>query len=185
MPLAAFQRRGRSVAVSFGNFSRGETKTVFLKVRAPTSAEGPLEIASVSLEYRDLVKGERGRVTGALGLGVVADRSAVPDMDAVVSGRLARSGTANALLQANDLVAQGKFEEANRILDEQQRLLAAAAEQAKRNAPAGRAATVDKDFAGQQSSLADASKGLQKSAPKPSVERARRANQETANRSFE
>ena len=152
-----------------------------LKVRVPSRQEGATPVAGISLAYRDLVKGEDGRCDGELGVVVTADPKGGSELDGVVSGRLQRSETAAALLDANDLWAQGKVDEAQRRLAGQQQALASAETAARRAAPKTRSADVENDFKGQAGSLAGASSGFGKSSPKPAADRSVRVNQEAAN----
>jgi Ca-activated chloride channel family protein len=172
-----FERRGRRVIVPLGSFARGDEKTVLLRVRVPTGAAGRVPVAGVSLGYSDLVRGQEGRCAGQLEASVGAEAS---EIDAVVGGRVQRSQTAAALLEANDLVEHGKLDEARRRLATQERELATAAAHARAAAPAGRRADVDRDFKGQASSLSRASSGLAKPSP-AQAPRVLRENQEDAN----
>jgi Ca-activated chloride channel homolog len=123
--------------------------TVLLKVRVPTRGEGQAPVASVDLTYRDLVTDADGRCGGKLGAEVVANAAQASDLDSVVSGRLQRSETSTALKEANSLFEKGKIEEARRRLDTQQRALKAAAQEARRGAPATKAKDVARDFESQ------------------------------------
>jgi len=127
---------------------------VLLKVRVPHDREGQTAIANVELSYRDLTTGSDGHCGGKLGTTVVAGAGDASDLDPVVSGRAQRSETAAALKEANGLFEQGKLEEARRRLASREASLRAAAEKARKAAPAGRAADVDKDFAGQLDAVA-------------------------------
>ena len=176
-----FEKRGNRVVVSLGGFTQGDVKTVLLKVRVPSRKEGAAPVAGVSLAYRDLVKGEDGRCDGELAVVVTGDPKGGSELDGVVSGRLQRSETAAALLDANDLWAQGKVEEAQRRLAGQQQALASAETAARRASPKKRSVDVENDFKGQAGSLSGASIGLGNNSPKPAADRAVRANQEQAN----
>jgi Ca-activated chloride channel family protein len=106
-------------------------------------------------------------------------------IDALVDGRVQRSKTAAALLEANELVEHGKVEEARRTLANRQQEIAAAAATATAAAavPPPRRADVDSDFAGQASAVSTAAAAL--AAPRPAAtSRAVRANQEKANALF-
>jgi Ca-activated chloride channel family protein len=172
-----FQRQGRRVVVPLGSFARGDDKTVLIRVRVPTGTAGRVPVAHVSLEYADLARGERGRCEGQLEVGVGAEQA---EIDAVVGGRVERSRTASALLDANDLVEQGKLEEARHRLASEQKELAAAAEHARAAAPPERREDVDKDFKSQDVSLAAAASALAKPSP-TKAPRLVRENQETSN----
>jgi Ca-activated chloride channel family protein len=170
-----FERRGRRVLVPLGSFARQEEKTVLLRVRVPTSAEGRHPVANVSLDYADLAEGKPGRCAGQLETLVGAEQASI---DAVVGGRVERGRTATALLEANDLLEQGRVDEARRRLALQQAELAASASAAASAAPANRKGDVARDFASQASSLSTAAAAA--AAPRPAP-RAMRANQEMAN----
>lgn len=178
-----FERRGRSVVVPLGTFAQGDTKTVLLQVRVPSRDEGAAPVADVRLTYRDLVDGRQSRCEGTLGVVITRDPNGGSPLDAVVSGRVQRSLTAAALLEANDLFARGRVEEAERRLAVQQKAVAAAATAAAAaGPPAKRKADVENDFAGQAGSLDGASRGLNRASPKPAA--AVRRNQEKANQSM-
>jgi Ca-activated chloride channel homolog len=174
-----FERRGRRIVVPLGGFAQGDVQTVLLKVRVPAGKDGAAPVAGVSLAFRDLVKGEDGRCNGDLGVVITSDPRGGSDLDGVVSGRLQRSETATALLEANDLFAQGKIDLAQKRLAVQQEALAGAAESARRAAPKTRGLDVENDFKNQSGSLSGASSGLAKTSPKPAA--AVRLNQEMAN----
>jgi Ca-activated chloride channel homolog len=172
-----FERRGRQIVVPLGSFSRGEQKTVLVQVRVPTGATGRAPVARVSLDFRDLVRGERGRCAGSLEVAVGTEAAG---LDAVVGGRVQRSKTAAALLEVNDLVERGRVDEARRRIAAQQQELATASATAAAAASPARRADVDRDFAGQARSLSSASSVLAKPSP-AAAPRAVRANQELAN----
>ena len=86
------------------------------------------------------------------------------------------------MLGANDLFQQGKFEEAQQKLRAAQQALTAASASAKKApAPAGRSASLDKEFDGQAGVLSAASEGLRKDKATPDTDRSLRRNQEVAN----
>lgn len=152
-----FRRAGNKVIVPLGSFSRGEVKTVLLKVRVPGAAAGELKVADVDMTYRDLVASTDGRCSGKLALEITDDPAQASDLDAVVAGRAQRSETAAALKQANFLFQQGRLDEAKRKLEGQQAALRDEAAKAKKVAPLGKAADVDKDFERQIAALESAS----------------------------
>ena len=173
-----FQKQGNRVVVPLGSFTRGDTQTVLIEVRVPTGAAGSAKVASVELAYRDLVRAEDAKSRGTLAVEIGAGES---ELDAIVSGRVQRSQTAAAVLGANDLFQQGKFDEAQQKLQIAQQALSAASASAKKSPPAGRAAALDKDFEGQASVLSKASAGLRKESSAPDADRSLRRNQEVAN----
>ena len=174
-----FQKQGNRVVVPLGAFTKGDTQTVLIEVRVPTGAPGSAKVANVELRYRDLVRSEDAKARGTLAVEIGAGES---ELDAIVSGRVQRSQTAAAVLGANDLFQQGKFEEAQQKLQTaQQALTVASAKVKKRPASAGRAAALDKDFEGQASVLSQASSGLRKDNAALDAARSLRRNQEVAN----
>ena len=175
----SFERRGRSIVVPLGGFARDEVKTVLVELDVPTGTEGPLPIASVDLGYRDLARGGVTHAKGELGLAIGGDTTAA--LDPIVAGRVARSGTAAALLQANELAARGELDEAQRVLQKQQAVVTAAAAAPKPSLPARRKGALAKDFDAQSASIQSATRGLKKNAPKTEVDRSVRLNQELAN----
>jgi len=156
----SFRRAGNQVIVPLGSFSGSEVKTVLMKVRAPSAREGAVAVADVQLGYRDLVTSTDGRCGGKLGVEVVSDASQASEIDALVQGRVQRTETASVLKDASNLFEQGKLVEARRKLSQREAALRAAADKAKRAAPAGRAADVDRDFQRQISAVGDANQGF-------------------------
>ncbi len=149
-----FRRVGNRVVVPLGSFGGGETKTVLLKVRAPTDREGAQAIADVDLSYRDHVNDVDGRCSGKLALDVTG--GAGSDLDAVVEGRLNRSETASTLKEANDLFSQGRFADAKRKLEDRQAAIQVAAATVATKAAPSRKSDVDSDYGSQASALNDA-----------------------------
>ena len=173
-----FQKQGNRVVVPLGSFTKGDTQTVLIEVRVPTGAPGSAKVASVELGYRDLVGSRDAKSRGTLAVEVGAGES---ELDPIVSGRVQRSQTAAAVLGANDLFQQGKFEEAQQKLQVAQQALSTASAKAKKSPPSGRAAALDKDFEGQAGVLSRASSGLRKESSAAEGERSLRLNQEVAN----
>ena len=175
----AFQKQGNRVVVPLGSFGKGDTQTVLIEVRVPTGSAGTTKVANVELAYRDLVRAEDAKARGTLAVEIAEGES---ELDPIVSGRVQRSQTAAAVLGANDLFQQGRFDEAQQKLATAQQALAGASARAKKApAPVGRRSELDKDFEGQASALSNASSGLKKDAPKPAADKALRVNQEVAN----
>ncbi|HMY16595.1 MAG TPA: VWA domain-containing protein [Polyangium sp.] len=153
-----FRRNGNHITVPLGTFSNGDVKTILMKVRLPTSSSDSVAVANVDMRYRDLVKNEDGHCTGKLGVALVD--SGASDLDGVVAGRVNRSETAATLKEANQLFAQGKFEEARRKIQSRETVLRDTAEKAKSAAPASRAADVAKDFDNQLAVVQQAQNGF-------------------------
>ncbi len=175
----AFQKQGNRIVVPLGSFGKDETQTVLIEVRVPTGAAGAAKVANVELGYRDLVRSEPGRARGTLAVDINEGES---ELDPIVSGRVQRSQTAAAVLGANDLFQQGKFDEAQaQLATAQQALSVAAARAKKRPAPAGRRSELEQNFEGQASALSNASSGLKKDNSRPAADKALRVNQEVAN----
>lgn len=175
----AFQKQGNRVVVPLGSFGKGDTQTVLIEVRVPTGSAGTAKVANVELAYRDLVRAEDAKARGTLAVEIAEGESS---LDPIVSGRVQRSQTAAAVLGANDLFQQGRFDEAQQKLAAAQQALAGASARAKKGpAPAARRSELDRDFESQASALSNASSGLKKDAPKPAADKALRVNQEVAN----
>lgn len=155
-----FRRAGNRVLVPLGTFSRGEVKTVLLKVRLPGGEAGPAPVADVEMSYRDLVASSDGRCAGKLAVEVTDDPAIASVLDAVVAGRVQRSETASTLKQANFLFQQGRVDEARRKLDSQEQALRDEASKAKKAAPAARAKDVERDFERQIAALESAGDGF-------------------------
>lgn len=163
----SFRRSGNRIFVPLGTVVRNEVKTVLLKVRLPTRNEGEAPVASVDLSYRDLVENTDASCGGKLAVEVVSNPGDASDLDAVVAGRAQRSETAQTLKSANELFAQGRFEEAKRQLQAQEKSLREVADKAKSAAPAARAKDVDLDFENQVAAINNANKEFEQSFASP------------------
>lgn len=156
-----FRRNGSQVVVPLGSFAGAEVKTVLLKVRAPSQAEGVVPVADVDVAYHDPASGAAAHQRGQLTVQVVADAAQASALDAQVSGRLQRSETAAVLQEANTLFERGMVDQARRRLAAREDALRAVAAEAKRAAPAKVAGQVDSDFARQIAAVDDANQALQ------------------------
>ena len=156
----SFRRAGNQILVPLGAIAGADVKTVLLKVRVPHDRAGAEPVAAVELAYRDLVTGSDGRCGGKLGLDVVPTAADESGLDALVSGRVQRSETGDALKEANGLVEAGKIDEARRRLASREQSLRTAADVARHAAPAGRAKEVDRDFQNQINVLDGANQGI-------------------------
>lgn len=163
----SFRRSGNRIFVPLGTVSRNEVKTVLLKVRLPSRAEGEAAVASVDLSYRDLIENVDANCGGKLAVEVVSDVANASELDAVVAGRVQRSETAQTLKTANELFAQGRFEEAKRQLERQEKSLRDVADKAKAAAPFARAQDVDLDFQNQVAAISNANKEFEQSFATP------------------
>ncbi len=156
----SFRREGDKVIVPFGSVSKGQQKTVLLKLRLPVGSAGKRAVADLKLQYRDLVEQGPASCGGALALAVDGtDRD--PPLDPFVSARLERSRTAQTLTQVNLLVEQGKMAEAQQRLAGRRAELKSAetmamAAPAMDKAAAPRARSLDRDFAEQLGAVASA-----------------------------
>ena len=155
-----FRRSGNRIIVPLGNFAQGDVKTVLLKVKVPAQTDGKVAVAGVDLTYRDLAANSDSRCAGKLAL-EVGDGAGAGDLDPVVSGRVRRSETVTALTEANGLFAQGRVAEATRKLEQQEKSLRAAAEDAKNSAPSAKAKDVADDFQNQIAAIGGANTGFQ------------------------
>ena len=157
----SFGRSGNRVSVPLGAFSKGEQKTVLVKVRVPKGPAGDTPIASVRVSYRDLLSNQDVHADGKLGLELVDDRSKVAGLDASVLDRLQRSETAAALRDANTLFGLGKADEARQRLSSQQQAIASARAKAKTADPSNPfAKDVDSSFQKQEAELNRANDGF-------------------------
>jgi Ca-activated chloride channel homolog len=154
-----FRRSGNRIIVPLGTFAQGDVKTVLLKVKVPAQTDGKVAVAGVDLTYRDLAAGSDSRAAGKLAL-EVGDGAGAGDLDPVVNGRVRRSETVTTLNEANGLFAQGRVVEARRKLDQQEKTLRTAADDAKKGAPAAKAKEIDADFQNQIAAIDGASSGF-------------------------
>jgi Ca-activated chloride channel family protein len=154
-----FRRSGNRIIVPLGTFGQGDVKTVLLKVKVPAQTDGKVAVAAVDLTYRDLAAGTDSRCDGKLAL-EVGDGAGAGDLDPAVSGRVRRSETVTTLNEANGLFAQGRVVEAQRKLDQQEKTLRTAADDAKKAAPASRAKEIDADFQNQIAAIGGANSGF-------------------------
>ncbi len=147
-----FTRSGSHLSVPLGTLATGETKTVLVKVRVPKGDAGQVDLASVTLSYRDLTSNKDAKSTGKLALERIANGE-VASLDPIVLDRVQRSETANALREANALFSVGKTDEARKRLEQQRATLTTARPAAAKAAPSSRAGDIDKSFAKQEAEL--------------------------------
>jgi Ca-activated chloride channel family protein len=116
----SFTRQGSDLVFPLGAFSKGEVKTVILRVRVPAARSAEAGVVGVDVRYRDLAAGKDVATGGALAalLGDTAD-----EIDPFVSARVERSRTATALDHANELFRQGKLDEARKAIAAQKEAL--------------------------------------------------------------
>ncbi|MFS8067094.1 MAG: vWA domain-containing protein [Byssovorax sp.] len=159
-----FRRAGNRIIVPLGTFGQGDVKTVLLKVKVPAQTDGKVAVAAVDLTYRDLAAGSESRCAGKLAL-EVGDGAGAGELDPVVSGRVRRSETVTTLNEANGLFAQGRVVEAKRKLEQQEKTLRTAADDARKGPSAPRAKEVDADFQNQIAAIGGANSGFASPAP--------------------
>lgn len=177
----AFTRKSDgTIVVPLGNFSAGDTKTVLAEVSLPEDASGTFSVAKASLSFEDREKGGQGACNGQLDALVVDDATAASELDPFVATRVARSKTAAALLEANELIAAGRVEEAQAKLAETEKELETVTEKAAKAAPAGKGEALKKDLAGQSSALSGARGDIRKGGA-AGAQRTVRKNQYYAN----
>jgi Ca-activated chloride channel family protein len=118
----SYLREGSAIVVPLGQLSRGETKTVLVRVAVTPRAPGRFKLCDVALGFRDHLGASDGKVGGPLELD--ASAAADPtDLDPTVEVRVQRSETSTTLSQANELFAGGKGKEALGLLDAQASVL--------------------------------------------------------------
>ena len=156
----SFRRVGNRVIVPLGTFSKSDVKTILLKVRVPSQAEGTIAVAGVDLGYKDLVTNTDGKCSGTLGAVVTASSDEARELDSVVAGRVQRSETAAVLKDANVLFAQGRVGDARRKLELQANNVQSVSQGAAGAAPPARAADIDRDFKNQIAALNEANAGF-------------------------
>jgi len=144
----SFRRADRAITVPLGALSKGEVKTVLLKIRTPAITEGSAAVAGIELNYRDLVSGGPAHAGGKLRADVTDDATLAGQIDPAVGARLSRSETATALTEANQLFSQGKIEDARKKLDSEARRVREAQSLATKAPPAKKPA-IDRDLAKQ------------------------------------
>lgn len=162
----SFSRNGSRISIPLGAFSKGELKTVLVKVKIPKGKEVALTVANIHLGYRDLASERDASLTGKLSIQLVDDKDDVAPVDAIVLDRLQRSETATALREANNLFSVGKADEARRRLEKQSQALASARPLATA-APASRAGDIDRSFQKQEEELNRSKDGF--ATPPPAV----------------
>jgi Ca-activated chloride channel family protein len=116
----SFTRAGRRIAVPLGAFTRGETKTVLVQVRAPAGGAAPGEavaLADVEVTYHDQTTRSAGACRGALAARAARDAAGSGPADPVVVGRVERSETASSINRANELFASGRAADATKLLE--------------------------------------------------------------------
>jgi len=174
----SFKRDGQRLTVTLGNFSAGDKKTLLLEVKVPAEREGIAKLADVALRFEDRKVGGQGACQGSLETLIATEGS---ELDPLIAARIERTKTASTLREVNDLLEEGRVDEAEAKLEQQQSALAAAADRATRAAPAGKADALAKDFAAQSSAVAGAKKTVVAKPKGVDAERAKKKNVEMMN----
>jgi Ca-activated chloride channel homolog len=151
------RREGNRVVIPLGSFSARDEKSALVKLKVPADRDGTRPVVEMKLVYHDLVEHGDQQWPATLSLAVKNDGSAQAELDPFVRARVERSTTARALAQANDLINQGRFAEAQASLVARSAALKnaqAAADKAPPVAPAPvRARGFKKDFDDQNAAL--------------------------------
>ena len=116
----SFSRNGQRLTVPLGNFSAGDTKTLLLELRVPAEAEGVAPVADVHLRFDDRKKGGEGSCSGKLDVRIGADGEVASELDPIIATRIERTRTADTLDAVNELLEQGRTEEAEAKLAAQE-----------------------------------------------------------------
>lgn len=151
---------GNQVVVPLGAFATADRKTLLVRLRVPRGAAGERPVAAVRLRFDDLTSGQPGASEGALVAHLTDDDSRITPLDGLVSARLSSSETAEALEQANALFRAGRADAARRLVDAKVGVLGTTRSAARRAAPVGRGAELDRAFERQTRALEKASTGF-------------------------
>jgi Ca-activated chloride channel homolog len=174
----AFRREGRRIVVPLGDFSAKDEKSALLELRVPADRDGAQPVAQIKIAYRDVMERNDASFAGTVGLSVTSDGSAQAELDPFVRARVERSTTARALDDANQLMNEGRFDEARVRLQTRAAELAtakAAAAAAPQAAPAPkRARQLDQDFDDQATALGNANRSADAAASAAPTDRSRR-----------
>jgi Ca-activated chloride channel family protein len=157
---------GSQLIVPLGTFSAGDHKTLLVRLRVPRGETGERAVAAVRLRYDDLAESKPGNCEGQLATRLSTDVSALTPLDALVSGRLSATETAQTLEAANELFRAGRADDARGLLSRQQAKVASTRRTAAASAPAERRKDVDKAFDSSEAVLGGADDGF---APKPTA----------------
>jgi hypothetical protein len=154
------QRIGNRLIVPVGTVGPGEEKTFLVGVRVPASADPEREIASIQLTYQDLVTHNPGDCHGALAARTTNNAGEVSELDSFVSARMSRSETAQAIREANEMMENGQFSQAQQRLSQAAGTVRMNGAMAGRNAPTPMRPMIADDFARQAGALDEAQRGL-------------------------
>lgn len=176
----SYQQVDRRVIVPLGTFAAGDSKTLLLRLDVPAGAVGERAIANVTLNYESVPtvggRSEPGECFGELAAELTGSASEVSPLDAIVLARLTKAQTARTLTTANDLFAQGRTGEAEKLLGEQLDLITSNKSSAGVAAGAAGFAdpfdrNLDDDFAKQAGAISRAKANFEDagSAPEPAA----------------
>ncbi|HKE17037.1 MAG TPA: VWA domain-containing protein [Kofleriaceae bacterium] len=147
---------GSQLVVPLGAFADRDHKTLLVRLRVPRGAAGARPVAAVRLRYDDLTRGAAGASEGTLIARQSDDASEVGPLDGLVSARVSSSETVSALEEANELIREGRADDARRLVRDRGGVIADTRRAAKHSAPAQRAADLDAAFDKQEKALAEA-----------------------------
>ncbi len=108
----SYRQQGDRLIVPMGSFSSGDERTFLVKLELAEGRPGEQAVADVRLGYRDLTRDDAGNCEGSLSQLLVSGSTELSPLDPLVAGRVERSETARALLDANRLFKAGKADQA-------------------------------------------------------------------------
>ncbi len=147
----AFTREGNVVRVALGALSRGEKKTILVRLRTRgVDTEGLV----TDFRYVDAVSGQGVSHSATIGL------TTQDELDPAVTERAARSEAAAALREANELMDAGRFDEARARLGAARTAIAATASAPSMATAMATATAVASDFDRQLDTLQRAEQSL-------------------------
>lgn len=115
-----FEVVGNRVHVSLGAMPMGREKTVLMELAYNPTQSDTRPIADVSLSYLEARTREARSSSGELSAAVTDDTGLLTSgRDGEVAARLEQVHLARAMNQANELIVQGRFDEADQVLDQQ------------------------------------------------------------------
>jgi len=156
----SFSRNGQRLTVPLGNFSASDTKTLLLELRVPADAEGITPVADVRLRFDDRKTGGEGSCSGKLDVRIGADGEAGSELDPIIATRIERTRTADTLDAVNELLEQGRTEEAEAKLAAQEKTLREVTERARRAGGGTKGEVLAQDLEEQTSTISGAKKDV-------------------------
>ena len=164
-----FKREGNVVRVTLGTLSRGERKTILVRVRGGQRAIDPRLFATI--RYEDA--STRRMVDSSATLELATEGK----VDAAVAERAARTQAAGALREANELMERGRFEEARATLGSARAAIAGTASAPAMALALTSSSAVAADFNRQLETLERAENAVPTATPVGSADRALRVQQ--------